>query len=250
MMIIKTIVLGIVQGLTEFLPISSSGHLALLETIFKIEEPVALAAFLHFGTLLATIVYFRKEIFFILKGLFSGDRNSVHYIINIIIGSIPIIIFAFLFRNFIESMFSQPKVIAIFLGLTGTLLLLTGSYKKGKASISKIKALIIGIGQMLAVFPGISRSGTTISAGLLLKVSPNTAFQFSFLLSLPAVFGANLFELITLDQALDPISIIVGMTLSFFSGLLALFMLRRLVVRRFHFFGIYCLIISIILLLL
>src|SRR4030042_2869790 len=236
-MVAKTIILGIVQGLTEFLPISSSGHLALLEMVFRFEEPIALTAFLHFGTLISTIVYFRKELILIFKGLLKREANSINYLNKIISGSIPVVIFAFIFRKFIEAAFSDMRVIAIFLGLTGTLLLITGIYNKGSKPVNWLKAFIIGIGQMIAIFPGISRSGTTISTGLLLKVDTRTAFQFSFLLSLPAVLGANLLELMTLEQTLDPISVVAGMVFSALSGLLALFILRRIIDRHFHLFG-------------
>lgn len=238
------------QGFTEFLPISSSGHLALVEGLFKIEEPVALAAFMHFGTLISIIIYFRKEILSIVRGIFKGERLSANYIVNVIIGSIPIIIFAFLFRTVIENSFGDPRLIAVFLGLTGIVLVITVLFRRGNQPMTRLKALIIGVGQMLAVFPGISRSGITISSGLLMKVEPRSAFQFSFLLSLPAVLGANLLELLSLKQSIDAISVLAGMLFSVLSGLAALFILRRMVVRYFHLFGIYCLIISIILLLL
>ncbi len=248
-MIVKTIILGIVQGFTEFLPISSSGHLALLENYFGIEEPVALAAFLHFGTLLATVIFFRRDIIMIVKGILQRDPTRLKYALNIIIGSIPIVVFALLFQSIVEATFRDTRIIAVLLGITGVVLITTALFKKGSEPVNWLSAVIIGIGQMLAIFPGISRSGTTISTGMLFKVDTYQAFRFSFLLSLPAVFGANLHELITLEQAIDPVSVTVGVICSLLTGLLALHILRRFVTRHFHLFGIYCLLISMILLL-
>ena len=248
-MILKTIILGLVQGFTEFLPISSSGHLALLETLFRIQEPVALAAFLHFGTLLATVIFFRQDILMIVKGIFRRDPTSLKYSLNIIVGSIPVVIFALLFRTIVESTFRDTRIIALLLGITGMTLITTCLFKKGSEPLSWLKAVIIGIGQMVSIFPGISRSGTTISTGMLLKVDRPEAFKFSFLLSLPAVFGANLYEVIKLEQKVELLSVIVGVICSLLTGLVALYILRRLVTRHFHLFGIYCLLISMILLL-
>jgi undecaprenyl-diphosphatase len=248
-MILKAIILGIVQGFTEFLPISSSGHCALLEQYFGITEPVVLTTFLHFGTFLATLVYFLKPISRIANGLVHGDRASWAYALYIFIGTIPIVVFAVLFRTYIEAAFTKPLIIALFLGITGVVVLLTYTVRKGDNKVTFFSALIIGIGQMFATFPGISRSGMTISAGIFAKVKTDNAFTFSFLLSLPAVFGANLLELFSLPAIKDLGSIVIGVTCSFLCGLVALTILRKMIATRFHLFGIYCLVISVILLL-
>ncbi|MEO0155657.1 MAG: undecaprenyl-diphosphate phosphatase, partial [candidate division WOR-3 bacterium] len=167
---IKIIFLGIIQGLTEFLPISSSGHLAIIENFMGIEEPVSITAFLHLGTFLATIIFFKKEIFEILAGLFKKQPKAINYTLFIIIGNIPIVFFAFFFRNFIESTFKDVKLVIIFLGITGVIILLTSIIKKGEKKISILSTILIGIGQMFAVFPGLSRSGLTISTGLYANV--------------------------------------------------------------------------------
>lgn len=247
---IKIILLGIIQGLTEFLPISSSGHLAILENFLNIKEPVAVTAFLHFGTFFSTLIFFRKEIIELLSGLVKKELKSLKYIIYIIVGNIPVVIFALLFRDFIESSFTDIKLVSIFLGITGTIVLLTSVINKGERQILLITALLVGIGQMFAVFPGLSRSGLTISTGLYAKVSPEESFRFSFLLSLPAVFGANLLELKEITGLSNPVEIITGMLISFISGYIALKILRSLVQKWFYVFGIYCLIISILTLLL
>ncbi|MEO0128384.1 MAG: undecaprenyl-diphosphate phosphatase [candidate division WOR-3 bacterium] len=246
---IKIIFLGIIQGLTEFLPISSSGHLAIIENFMGIEEPVSITAFLHLGTFLATIIFFKKEIFEILAGLFKKQLKAINYTLFIIIGNIPIVFFAFFFRNFIESTFTDVKLVIIFLGITGVIILLTSIIRKGEKKISILSTILIGIGQMFAVFPGLSRSGLTISTGLYANVKPDEAFRFSFLLSLPAVFGANLLEFKEITNLPNPAEIIVGIFISFIAGYIALKILRSLVQKWFYLFGFYCLIISIIFLL-
>lgn len=243
---IKVIFLGIIQGLTEFLPISSSGHLAILENFMGIEEPVTITAFLHLGTFLATLLFFRKEIIEIVSGLFKKESEKIKYIFYIIIGNIPIVVFALLFRDFIEATFVDIRLVIIFLGITGVVVLLTSIMKKGEKQISLISALIVGIGQMFAVFPGLSRSGLTISAGLYAKIKPEESFRFSFLLSIPAVFGANLLELKEVTQWGNPLELLIGLIISFISGYIALKILRKLVQRWFYLFGIYCLLISIL----
>lgn len=250
-MILKVIILGIVQGLTEFLPVSSSGHLALIEKYFRITEPVTLTVFLHFGTFLATIVFFFKPIMDLIKKLLKKEKEALYYIGYIILGTLPIALFAAFLRSQIEYSFSNIKMIALFLGFTGLILVLTNIVKKDRKNITLVSALIIGLSQMLALFPGISRSGMTISAGLFSRVKPEKAFRFSFLLSLPAILGANLIELKSLTRvSTDLVSILVGMALSFVFGLIALVILKKTVEQKFHYFGIYCLFISIILLIL
>jgi undecaprenyl-diphosphatase len=243
---INLIVLGIVQGLTEFLPISSSGHLAILENYMGIEEPVTITAFLHLGTFLATIIFFRKDLYQLIVGLFKKESISINYVLNIIIGNIPIVIFALLFRDIIEMTFTDVKIVFIFLGITGALLLLTTIFPKGEKPISPLRALLIGIAQMFAVFPGLSRSGLTISTGLYVRLKPEESFRFSFLLSLPAVFGANLLELKKITSLPNPLELLIGLMISLVSGYIALKILRALVQKWFYLFGFYCLIISII----
>ncbi len=248
-MIIKSFILGIIQGLTEFLPISSSGHLAILEAYFDISQPVVFATFLHFGTFVATVVYFRNPILNMVEGVVKGEKESINYVINILVGTIPIVLFVLLLRNQIEQSFKDIRLVGLLLGVTGVVLLLTNVVKKNERKVTLFPAVLIGISQMFATYPGISRSGFTISTGLFAKVSPKDSFNFSFLLSLPAVFGANLLEFFTLQHITNLPSLFVGMLCSFVSGLIALKILRRLVHKKFHLFGIYCLVLSIVILL-
>ena len=241
---IKILVLGFIQGLTEFLPVSSSGHLAILEKIFHTPEPVAVAAFLHFGTLLSTIVFFWKPIVMIMQGLFRGEKEAFRYLAYIALGNVPVFIFALFFKNTIEQSFGDIRLIGLFLGLTGLGLIVTALVKKGKEKINLPRAIAVGFAQMLAIFPGISRSGATIATGLLSRADPEEAFRFSFLLSLPAIFGANLLKLKDLSAFGDWGTLLAGFGVSFIAGLAALYLLRRLVRTHFHYFGIYCLLVS------
>lgn len=246
-MIVKAIILGILQGLTEFLPISSSGHLAILERYFGINEPVTLAVFLHLGTFLATLVYFFGPLKDLVSGVARGDRQSVRYLINICAGSVPIVLFALLFKTYIERSFGDLALVALLLGITGAIIILTRVVARGTGKVTLTSAVLIGVGQMFAVFPGISRSGMTIASGLFLKVHPERAFTFSFLLSLPAIAGAFVLEALSMPSPRSMLPLCAGMIFSFLSGLVALKILRLVVARNFHLFGIYCLVISLIL---
>jgi undecaprenyl-diphosphatase len=170
----------------------------------------------------------------------------MRYIGNICVGTIPIVIFAFLFKRYIEQSFTNLTLVALLLGITGTILILTGVVVRGTKKITLASAVLIGVSQMFAVFPGISRSGVTIASGLFLKVKPDKAFTFSFLLSLPAIAGAFFLEAVSIPSLENIPSLLIGMAFSFLSGLVALKILRLLVERHFHLFGIYCLVISLI----
>jgi undecaprenyl-diphosphatase len=246
---IKAVLLGMVQGLTEFLPVSSSGHLAILEHYFKIEEPVVLAAFLHLGTLLATLVYFYKPIRELFAGVFKRDRDSLRYLLFIVIANIPIGLFALFFRSSIESAFSDLKIIAVFLGLSGLFVLLTALIPRGAKKVGLVQAVIIGLGQMFAAFPGLSRSGLTISSAMFSGVEPLQAFKFSFIMSIPAILAANLLELKDISGSGNLLELLAGVLVSFAVGLAALRLLSGLVKKHFYIFGFYCLLISAVLLL-
>ncbi len=247
---IKTILLGVVQGLTEFLPVSSSGHLAILEHYFKIEEPVVMAAFLHLGTFMATVIYFRKPLAELIAGVFKRDRDSLWYLLFIVLANIPIGLFALFFRSTIESTFSDLKIIAVFLGLSGLFVLLTALISRGAKKVGLVQTVIIGFGQMFAVFPGLSRSGLTISSAMFSGVEPVQAFKFSFIMSLPAILGANLLELKGGSGFGHPVEMFAGLLVSLVVGLVALRLLSGLVKKHFYIFGFYCLLISALMLLL
>ncbi len=245
---IRYLVLGLVQGLTEFLPVSSSGHLVLAERWLGLDPPgLLLEAMLHWGTLAAILIVFRKDILALLKSLRGKgslvQRKEVGFLIA---GTVPIITVGLLLRETIQSAFSSLAGVGIGLLLT-SLVLTLGHVAGGRARRSSIRfpdAIIVGLAQAAAVFPGVSRSGTTISAGMAMGLTATQAARFSFLLAIPALFGAGLLHL--LDALKAPgsqnwLGILIGTMCAFVSGWLALRVALALVVRgRFWIFAIYC----------
>lgn len=214
MTIWEAFILGIVQGATEFLPISSSGHLVLLPTIFNWPAvSLALVAIVHQGTLLAVLVYFRRDLWQIIKAVWQGlavrkplataDARLGWYILA---GSIPAAIAGLTLESFFEEAFGTPAVAAAFLLLTAVFLVIGERMLSGRKRIENITltdAMVVGLFQMLALFPGVSRSGSTITGGLLRGLDRAAAARFSFLLGIPAILGAGLLSTFDLLQADD-----------------------------------------------
>lgn len=207
MTILEAIILGIIQGATEFLPISSSGHLVLLPTIFDLTSPdLTMTGLVHLGSLMAVLIYFRQDLWQITTAVFSGLRSRQPFATTdarlgwiIAVGSIPAAAAGILLESFFEEMFAHPIWAAVFLLVTAALLI-TGerllSGKKTFADMSWLDGLIIGLFQMLALLPGISRSGSTIVGGLIRGLDRSYAARFSFLLGAPVIFGAGLLSII------------------------------------------------------
>ncbi len=246
MNIFQTIILAITQGITEFLPISSSGHLAVLQILWNLPKTsITFNALLHFGTLGAILAVFWREI---KKIFYSKDWQLIKLII---IGTIPAVIFGFFFQTKIGSSFFSLKFIGFSFLITALFLLLTKFSKAQKDTISWSDALIIGIAQAVALFPGISRSGFTISAGLLRKLKPEIAFKFSFLLALPVILGAVILQLPALIQQSENSYLLggIGMLISFFVGIISLKILERILKRgKYFWFSLYLIIISMVIL--
>jgi undecaprenyl-diphosphatase len=211
MNIIQALILGIVQGLTEFLPVSSSAHLVFAPAIMKVSSSVAFDAFLHLGTLTAVVGYFWRDIlalvrafFHSLAGIFRGGFNCAvrqdpfkRMAWLIVIGSIPAAVLGLLFKKFFEELFSSIVAVAALLIGTGLLLFAAEMVKKGRKTAQDMSlwdGLVIGLAQAAAIAPGISRSGATISAGLFLGLDRELAARFSFLLSIPAILGATILQ--------------------------------------------------------
>jgi undecaprenyl-diphosphatase len=227
--------LGIVQGLTEFLPVSSSGHLVLVQQILPtIKSPgVVFEAFLHAGTLFAILLYFRKDILKIGK----------NYSVFIVIGSIPAVFFGLVFSSFFESLFENTKMVGLALLVTGILNMFTDMQVLKKRALDTSNSLVIGLFQAFAIIPGISRSGSTIFAGSRLGINRQDAAKFSFLLSIPAVLGANLLEFVKYKGSFDGsyTSFLVGFLFSFVAGYFAInLVLESLKRRNFKYFAYYC----------
>jgi len=252
---LEALILGIIQGLTEFLPVSSSGHLELGNFFLGTETSnnLLFAIIVHGATALSTVVIFRKEIGEILKGLVKFEWNdATEYTAKIFLSMIPVGIVGVLFEDQIESFFSGNIIlVASMLGVTGILLLLTGFIKNSKGSVTFPRALIIGLAQAVAIIPGISRSGATISVALLSGVEKDKATRFSFLMVLIPILGATLLkvkdlvETPTLAEGIGINSLIVGFVAAFISGLVACKWMIQIVKKgKLIYFAVYCLVVA------
>ena len=271
---IEAIILGIIQGLTEFLPVSSSGHLVLFQHLFGLKEAeLFFDVCVHLGTLVAVVIVFRQEIIKILSALLQlvslgGQKEKflqrvdsdpdLKMALLIVIGSIPTAILGLLFAGIADRLFSSTLITGLMLMVTGLLLWLTRKAESHAASassgdLSTGKAFVIGIVQGLAIIPGISRSGSTISTGLLLGVDRETAARYSFLLSIPAIVGAGTLSLKDGLSQTNPViwMSLLGAVTAALVGYGALKSLLHLVKKgRLHVFAPYCWLVGILAILL
>lgn len=251
---IEAIVLGVIQGLTEFLPVSSSGHLELAKAFFgdqKIpQESLTFTVVLHFATALSTIVIFRKEIFQIIHGLFQFKKNEeFEFSIKIIISMIPAVVIGLLFEEQLEEFFNgNVLLVGFMLLITGLLLLLADKAKNTDKPVSYLNALIIGVSQAIAMLPGISRSGATISTSVLLGVDRTKAARFSFLMVVPLIFGKvakDVNDGVISFRDENFLVMAVGFLAAFISGLVACNWMITLVQKsKLYYFSIYCFIVG------
>ncbi len=235
---IKYILLGAVQGMTEFFPVSSSAHLAIFQKLLGIDgRGLVFPIVLHLGTLSATVLYFRRDI---LRMLLDRKQLLLAAAVTLITGAI-----AFPLKGLVERMFSCPRLAAFALLATGTALIMAGRVRvSGRKDVSFGDAVFMGAAQGIAVLPGISRSGATISSLLFRGIERETCFKFSFIAGIPAVAGAALLDVrdITMVCAGSPGSLLAGFLASFIFGLAALALLRRMIIRsKLPYFGYYCL---------
>lgn len=250
--VIEALILGLLQGLTEYLPVSSSGHLAIGAALFGIEgeENLAFTIVVHVATVLSTLVILWKEIAWIFKGLFQGKLNEeTRYVGNIIVSMIPIGIVGVFFKDQVEAIFgSGLTVVGCCLFLTALLLAFSYYYKpKQKADISAKDAFIIGLAQACAVLPGLSRSGSTIATGLLLGDDKAKLAQFSFLMVIPPILGEALLDSLKMVKGeavagdIPALSLLVGFIAAFVAGCLACKWMIGIVKRgKLIYFAIYC----------
>lgn len=253
---LEAIILGIIQGLTEFLPVSSSGHLELVKAIFGDDalpqESLTFTVVLHFATAMSTIVIFRKEIFEILKGLFQFKWNEeLQFSLKIILSMIPAVVIGLLFEKEMEIFFSgQILLVGFMLIITALLLLFANKAKQTDKIVSYKNAIIIGISQAIAILPGISRSGATISASVLLGVDRTKAARFSFLMVVPLILGKVGKDILGGEISFENANfgqMSIGFLAAFISGLFACNWMITLVKRsKLTYFSIYCFIIGVI----
>ncbi len=253
----EAIILGLVQGLTEFLPVSSSGHLAIGRELLGVEASgdLAFEVAVHAATVLATIVVFWKEIVRLLRGLFRFSLNDeTDYILKICLSMVPVFIVGVFFKDSVEALFESMTVVGLALIVTSLLLFFSdlASGRKAPAQektparngISWLQALIVGVGQAFAVIPGLSRSGTTISTGLICGVKREAMAQFSFLMVLVPILGEAFLDVVGGDMAASSIGVLpllLGFISAFASGLLACKAMITLVRRaKLKWFALYC----------
>ena len=250
MEIINAIILGIIQGLTEFLPVSSSGHLEIAKVILgenKVgEESLLMTVVLHFATALSTIIIFRKDILEILSGLLQFKNNdSFWFSLKIVLSMIPAALVGVFFNDEIEALFGGA------LTLVGSMLLVTGLLlflaDKAKASAKKVgikHAILIGISQAIAILPGISRSGATISTAVLLGIDKEKAARFSFLMVVPLIFGKMAKDILSGDIQYETttfIPLVIGFIFAFLTGMFACKWMIKLVKNsQLKYFAYYC----------
>lgn len=255
---IEALLLGLVQGFTEYLPVSSSGHLAIGSALFGIEgeENLTFTVMVHIATVLSTIVILWGEIIWILKGLGKLQVNKeLNYIINILISMIPIGIVGVFFKDYVEEIFGSGLTIVGCMLLLTACLLAFSYYARPriKETISKKDAFIIGLAQACAIMPGLSRSGSTIATGLLLGNKKEKLAQFSFLMVIPPILGEALLDVLkamkgdTVVESIPTLSLIVGFFAAFISGCIACKWMINIVKKgKLIYFAIYCAILGIV----
>jgi len=240
--LIAYLILAVIQGITEWLPVSSSGHLVLIEKIFGFKGGLKFDVTLHLGTLMAVFVYFGKEIMEIIEDVVKRKWQTENARLGflIIVATIPAAIIGFAFRNVVEIAFSSLAVVALGFGVTALLLWITAFSKPKKNKKIKLKeAIIVGIAQIFSLFPGVSRSGTTIAAGILTGLKERDAMKFSFLISIPIIFGASIFEIG--NQRLQS-NFVWAALVSFATGLITINLLYKKILNKrknLFWFGLY-----------
>ena len=242
MQIIDVLILGILQGLTEFLPVSSSGHLVLGQYLLNVKAPGnTLEILFHIGTLGSVIYVFSPDIVEILNTI--KEKSTQKLLMYIIVATMPAVFIGFTLRNNIKILFESVNSVGFALLFTGLVLILSSIFKNKNSKYSLFSSIVIGLGQALAIIPGISRSGITITLSLFFGFSPKESAKFSFLLSIPVIAGAGILGIkdIQSSETFSTDIIIIALLSSFFIGIIALrFLIKLLQLGKFYIFGIYC----------
>ena len=247
------IILGIIQGLTEFLPVSSSGHLAITQDIMGLDAkdaPVIFDLLLHVATLLAVLIYFRKRLLRLTLALFNSKMQEERRLIMLLcVATCPIVVIGLSLKDSLEQVREHPAMVSLLLCLTGVILFVPRWVKASTSRTPDFRSsIIMGVAQALALLPGISRSGSTIAAGMAMGLRPALAAEFSFLLALPAISGATLLKVDEISSVPSGQSgiYLTGILAAFLTGLLAIYtVISSLRHGKFAYFGIYCITIGI-----
>ena len=245
-------VLAVLQGVAEFLPISSSGHLVILQHVLEVPEELRmkLEVFLHAGTLLAVFAFYRRQIGALLAGLFArgadARRAAWSYAAKLVVSALPAVAVYFSFRHDIDALVENARMVGALLMFTGAILLGTRYLPRGERAVSFLRALVMGVGQAIALLPGVSRSGMTLAAARGGRVGPAEAAEFSFLMSAPLIMGGVLLEFIKGEVSTGGMSwgvLAWGVGLSAAVGYFSLtLLLRALKGRWFWLFSPYCIV--------
>ena len=247
---LQAFILGIIQGLTEFLPISSSGHLVLAQHLLGMRTPgLLLEVVLHMGTLVAILIYFYNDIKQLLQSVIKNSENARTYIIYLIIATIPVICAGLLFKDIIETTFTV-SIVKWMLMITGLVVGSTYFFQnRPKKELVLMTALCIGFAQVFALLPGISRSGFTISVALIMGIQHEKAAKFSFFMAIPVLLGAGLLQLFTIDSQTNVFlfPLIIGFISSVVTGYLVINWLLAVISRGiFYLFSLYCFVVSLL----
>ncbi|MCD6330107.1 MAG: undecaprenyl-diphosphatase UppP [Candidatus Cloacimonetes bacterium] len=251
---IKAIILGVIQGLTEFLPVSSSGHLVIFQKLLRFNDPgVLFEIAVHLGTLVAVIIFFRKDIWEIIQSLFNWRKDAPenikyahHLLLYLFIASAITAIIGFKFKDTFEALFENTVLVGFMLIITGGVLFASDKIKNTtKIKMSVSSSLLVGLAQSIAIIPGISRSGATITTGIFTGRTRNLATRFSFLLSIPAILGATLLKLKDLQSAVSSgamgLNFILGGIFAAIVGYFAIaFLIKMIKKANLFYFSIYC----------
>lgn len=236
---INEIILGFIQAATEFLPVSSSGHLALFGNFFS-DVDFFYIVFLHFASLLAILIYTRRE----LKKMIFFEKGYEKMWFYVLIGILPAALVGFFFKAFIEVLFYSYLAIGISYIFTGSMLIVTSRFNNARGELNKKRSFVVGIAQILALFPGVSRSGVTISFGLFSGLKKEEAFKFSFIMAIPLIIGATIFEWTDFSFSY---SFLVGFFVCVFFSLVFLHLLELLLKKNyFWLFGFYCIFLGVV----
>jgi undecaprenyl-diphosphatase len=255
MSFLEALILGIIQGLTEFLPVSSSGHIELVKGILKTELKegnMLMTVVVHFATALSTIVIFRKDIAQILGGLFQFKNNEqLHFSLKIILSMIPAAFVGVMFDDIIDGFFEgQYMLVGFMLIITALLLYFADRAKNTTKDVSYLNAFVVGIAQAIAILPGISRSGATISASVLLGIDRSKAARFSFLMVVPLILGKMGKDVLSDDfttAGVGAMPLAVGFVAAFITGLFACTWMIAIVKKsKLTYFAVYCLIVGVL----
>lgn len=253
---LKAILLGLIQGLTEFLPVSSSGHLVLARHLFGMSEAgVAFDILLHLGTMLAILLVYWRDLLGLVKTVLAvprggGDPAERRMVVALILGILPVVVVGLLFKDHIESAFDSPRVAATMLLVTAALLFLSHRFRHVDGEVTPLRGLAVGVAQILAILPGVSRSGTTISVGMMAGIRPAEAARFSFLMAVPLFCGAAIVEIPDLlagSTGMPAGALVAGFLTAFISGYVAIRWLLAIIARgRFVWFGGYCAVMGVV----